>query len=320
MDVVRIIVVILLLMLAGLFSGLNLGFFSLDRTELERKAALGNSRAARVLRVRRRGNELLVTLLLGNVAVNSAIAIVLGDVTSGILAGIISTGLIVILGEIVPQALCARHALAIAWRTSWLVEAIMFIFIPISKPIGWILDRLLGQAITTASSKRELEYIIQRHEDDPRSGVDADEERIMLGALRFSDRTATQVMTPKEDVFALPIGMTLGDRLLEQIKHEGYTRIPVFQGEDEIVMGVLYVKDLIGLSDTTPVEQLMRTDILVRVTPSRKLDEVLNLMIARRAHMAVVTEKSGEWIGIVTLEDILEEIIGHEIHDENDLL
>ncbi|MEK7615285.1 MAG: hemolysin family protein [Patescibacteria group bacterium] len=320
MDVFQLFTVVVLLILGGSFAGLTLAFFSLDRAELERKSALGDKRATRILHVRRRGNELLVTLLLGNVAVSSSIAIIFGEMTSGVVAGILSTALILIFGEIIPQAFCARHALSVAARTTWLIEGLMILFYPISKPIAWILDIVLGQSMTTVWSKRELEHIIQTHEDDPRSGVDADEERILLGALRYSDKTAEQVMTKKEDVFAIPLGMTLGSRLIDQIKKEGYTRIPVYEGDKDNVVGVIYVKDLIGRVTGAAVTDLIRTDILVRTTPTRKLDEVLNAMISKHAHMAVVTEKSGRFVGIVTLEDILEEIIGREIHDENDLL
>lgn len=318
MNIFSLISIMVLIVFSAIFSGLSLGFFTLDKTDLERKAQLGNTRALRVLRVRRRGYELLVTLLLGNVAVNSAISIILGDVASGWIAGIIATALIVVVGEIIPQAFCARHPLSVAFRASSLIEFIMMIFYPISKPFAMVLDRMLGHSMPPIWSKHELAHIIRTHEDDPRAPIDADEERILIGALHYSDKTAEQIMTPREEVFTVDLGDTIGEKMFRRIKDEGYTRIPVIGGENSKVVGLLYVKDLIGEDEITPVANLVRTDILARVTPSRKLDEVLNLLLARRAHLAVVTEKSGDWIGIVTLEDVLEEIIGREIHDEED--
>ncbi len=320
MNSFLLLLLIILVGFSALFSGLNLGFFSLDRSDLERKAHLGDVRAQRVLRVRRRSNELLVTLLLGNVAVNAAISILLGDVTSGVIAGVIATGLIVIFGEILPQAFCARYALPVAARTAWLIELIMVIFFPVAKPFAWMLDRALGHAASPVFSKGELAHIIRTHEDDPRAPIDADEERILIGALHYSDKTAEQIMTPREQAFTVDLGDTIGERLLYRIKEEGYTRIPVIGGEQREVVGILYTKDLIGEDETRSVASLVRGDIMVRVTPNRKLDEVLNMLLAKRAHLAVVTEKSGEWVGIVTLEDVLEEIIGREIHDEEDLI
>lgn len=310
--------IILLIAFSAIFSGLNLGLYSLNRTDLERKTELGNKQASRVLRVRKRGNLLLVSLLLGNVAVNSAISIILGDIASGVIAGIVATGLIVVFGEIIPQATCARYALSIGSRTAWIVEITMIVLYPVAKPIAWVLDKTLGEELKTIWSKRELEHIIAMHEDDPRSVVDEDEERIILGALRFSEKTAKEVMTPYEEVFSLAIGDTLGERLLFKIREEGYTRIPVYSEDTDNIVGLLFAKDLLGLEGSRRIEDLMRTDKMVRVTPTRKLDEVLNLMIVRRAHMALVTEKGGSFVGIVSLEDVLEEIIGREIHDEND--
>lgn len=318
-DLVVALMIFILLVLSAIFSGLNLGLYSLNRTDLERKTELGNKQAARVLRVRKRGNLLLVSLLLGNVAVNSVIAILLGDVTSGVIAAIVTTGLIVIFGEIIPQASCARYALQIGARTAWIVEITMVILYPIAKPIAWALDKVLGEELKTIWSKRELEHIISMHEDHPSAVVDADEERIILGALRFSEKTAEQIMTPRGIAFTLALGDRVGDRLVHKIRKEGYTRIPVYSEDEDIIVGILLAKDLLGLEGSRSVEELMRTDKLVRVTPARKLDEVLNLMIFRHAHMALVTEKSGKFIGVVTLEDVLEEIIGREIHDEDDV-
>lgn len=313
-----VFVLFLLIACSALFSGLNIGLYSLNQTDLERKATLGNKQAARVLRVRKRGNLLLVSLLLGNVAVNAAISILLGDIASGFVAGLIATGLIVMFGEIIPQATCARYALQIGARTAWIVELTMLLSYPIAKPIAWALDKTLGEELRTIWSKRELEHIIAMHEDDPRSKVDADEERIILGALRFSDKIAEHIMTPVDDVFMLPAGDTVGYRLLHTIREEGYTRIPVYGESRDQIVGVLFAKDLLGLDTSRPVEDLMHTDRYIRVTPTRTLDEILNLMMTRRAHLALVTEKNGTLMGILTLEDILEEIIGREIHDEGD--
>lgn len=315
-----LLLLFVLLALSALFSGLTLGLYSLDKTELERKAELGESKAARVLRVRNRGNLLLVSLLLGNVAVNAAISLLLGEVASGVVAGLVATALIVVFGEIIPQATCARYALTIGAKTAWMVEVVMLLLYPVARPISWVLDKTLGEELRTIWTKRELEHIIQMHESDPRSKVDADEERILLGALRFSDTTAEEVMTPRTDVFMLHRDRLLDRALLFQIREEGYTRIPVYDEHKNDVEGLLYSKDLIGLDrhDDRQVSEVMRTDSLVRVTPERKLDRVLNAMIARRAHMAVVTDMKGLFQGLVTMEDILEEILGREIEDEGD--
>lgn len=311
---------IFLIAFSGLFSGLTLGLYSLDYADLERKTELGDKMAEKVLRVRKRGNLLLVSLLLGNVAVNAAISIILGEIAGGVIAGLVSTGLIVIFGEIIPQATCARYALQVGSKTAWLVEVIMVVLYPIGKPIAWVLDKVLGQELRTIWTKRELEHIIRQHEDDPRSKVDRDEERILLGALSYSDKTVEQVMTPRKKVYELQKKSILNQKMLHEIRESGFTRIPVYSKDINDIVGVLYAKDLIGIDpdDKEVLEKMMRTAELIRVSRKRKLDSLLNDMIVRRAHMAVVTEKSGKFVGIVTLEDVVEEIIGREIRDEDD--
>ncbi len=310
-----------LIALSGLFSGLTLGLYSINKTELSRKTELGDKRAARVQRVRNKGNLLLVSLLLGNVAVNSAISIILGTVASGFLAGLMATGLIVIFGEIIPQASCARYAMWVGYHTAWIVELIMIILYPIAKPIAWTLDLVLGEELRTIWSKRELEHIIRMHEDDPRSAVDADEERILLGALSFSEKTVEQVMTPRKEVYQIQKNTKLNQLELHKIRKNGFTRVPVYAKDRNNIIGVLYAKDLIGADpdDAVVVEKMMRTTELIHVSKLKKLDSLLNMMIKRRAHLAVVTEKSGAFVGIVTLEDVVEEIIGREINDEDDV-
>ena len=244
----EILIVTLLVLLSGCFSGLTLGFFSLNLTSLERKMKLGDKRARKVYPVRKNGNLLLCTLLLGNVAVNSAMAIFLGEIATGIVAGIISTGLIVIFGEIIPQALFSRYALQFGANSVWLVRIFIFLLYPIAFPLSWALDKMLGQELSTIWSKREIEEIIKHHEDAVESEIDADEERILLGALAFSDKTADMVATPKPVVFMLRQEQNIDDTLLQQIKEKGFSRIPVYMDNNtDQIEGVLFSKDLIGI-------------------------------------------------------------------------
>ena len=318
MNLIIYLWLFLLIFFSALFSGLTLGLFSLDTTELERKKELGDIRAEKVYRVRNRGNLLLVSLLLGNVAVNSIISIMLGNVAGGVFAAIAATGLIVVFGEIIPQAAFARYALELGARTAWMVEVIIILFYPIAKPMAWILDKVLGEEMRTIWSKRELEHIIRMHEDDPRSEVDRDEERILLGALSFSEKHVDVIMTNRKDVYMLSKSTVLDQKTLYEIREICYTRIPIYSKNQDNIVGILYAKDLIGMAEGKLVKNLMRTHNLVRVSRKRRLDSLLNDMIKAHAHMALVTEKRGKFVGLVTMEDILEEIIGRDILDEDD--
>ena len=120
-------IIVVLVLLSALFSGLTLGFFSLNRDDLQRKVKLKDAQAIKVYQVRKNGNLLLCTLLIGNVAVNSTLSIFLGSIASGFMAGLIATSLIVVFGEIIPQAAFSRYALILGSKLAWLVRLFIFV-------------------------------------------------------------------------------------------------------------------------------------------------------------------------------------------------
>ncbi len=304
--------------MSGLFSGLTLGLLSLDKNELKRKISLGDKEAAKVFVVRKRGNLLLCTLLLGNVGVNSTLAIFLGNISSGVVAGFVATGLIVIFGEIIPQATFSRYALKAGAKLAWLVRFFVFILSPICWPIAWALDKTLGEEMATIYSKKELMKIIEEHQGSKESDVDADEERIIKGALSFSNATAEKIMTPRTVVFMLNDELSLDKEILDKIKKEGFTRIPVYGKTRDDVWGILYVKDLINVKLGTKVKNIYRQEKILIANRNTHLDELLALFIKTKIHVVFIQDKYKGFEGIVSLEDVLEEIIGQEIVDETD--
>lgn len=157
--------IIILLCLSGLFSGLNLGLMSLDRTEMKIIAATGTESERRYAKaiqpLRDNGNYLLCSLLLGNVLVNSTLTILLDDLSSGLIAVISSTISIVLLGEIVPQAICSRHGLAVGARTVLLTKLFMALTFPLSYPISVILDKMLGEEIGNVYNRDRLKELLR---------------------------------------------------------------------------------------------------------------------------------------------------------------
>ena len=314
------VIVIILLLFSAVFSGLTLGLFSLNVSELKRKIRLGDKKAQKVYKVRKNGNLLLCTLLIGNVAVNSTMAIFLGSVSTGVVAGLVSTGLILIFGEILPQAVFSRNALKIGARTAWLVQGMIYLFSPVCYPISKILDYMLGKELPTIWSKSELGEIIKEHEDSPESIIDEDEERIILGALSFSEKRAIDVMTPRTVSYLLDAKQNINGDLLEEIKSKGFSRIPVYEGSYENIIGILYVKKLVGYSEEKglTVGDACEKRGVIFTNRDTRLDNLLNVFIQNRSHMALVYGEYGMFNGIVTLEDIIEEILKVEIVDEQD--
>ena len=312
------VISILLVCLSALFSGLTLGLMSLDTYDLKRKIDIGDKKAAKIYSVRKKGNLLLCTLLFGNVAVNAALSIYLGSLTSGFIAGAIATGLILVFGEILPQAIFSRYAIEFGSKTVWLVKIFRFVLYPVVAPLALILDRLLGEEIPTIYTKRELMKIIEEHEDSTDSHVDEDEEKIVLGALSFSDKFVYEVMTPRTVVTAIEKDELLSDEAIEKLKRSGKSRIPVYDDKIDNVIGILFLRNLLGTDyKNKPVEQFVEKNILF-INEEKKLDEVFNLFITSKQHLFIVVDEFGGMAGVISIEDILEEIIGTEIVDEFD--
>jgi metal transporter CNNM len=310
-----------LVVFSGLFSGLTLGLLSLDVQSLHRRARNGDEEAKRVLPLREKGNLLLTTLLLGNVAVNTTLSVYLGSIASGIVAGVTATVLIVLFGEIIPQAVISRYALWFGSRTALFTRVVIFVWYPIAWPIAKILDHTLGSEMPTIYSHRELMEIISEHEDSEHSFIDEDEERIAHGALTFSHRRAREVMTPVDQVVSYDEHQKLTEAFFEEVNEHGYSRLPIYSGKPENIVGILYVKDLIVEDDNISIkdtEEAFEDECLV-VRGEDKLDGVLARILKQRKHMAMVKNRNGQFLGVLTLEDIIEEIIQQEIEDEDDV-
>lgn len=313
------LIVTVLVIFSGIFSGLNIGLLSLNVTELERKIKLGNKDAETILKVRKNGNLLLTVILLGNVAVNSTMAIFLGGISSGIVAGVISTMLIVVFGEIIPQAIFSRYALKYGSKLVWLIQMFTYILYPICKPISFALDKVLGKELPTVWDKSELKEIIKDHEDMSESDVDADEERIVLGALTYSEKKVSDIMTPSSVVFHLNETDIIDKVLIDGINQHGFSRIPIFE-EGGTISNILNVKTLLGVElNKFQIKDIKNLGTVVYIEDNAKLDDVFDIIIHNKTQIMVVYDEFGVFLGIVTLEDIIEEILNIEIMDETDI-
>lgn len=312
------LIVLILILLSALFSGMNLGLMSLDPYELERKITLGNKDAAKVYAVRRRGNHLLVTLLLANVAVISALSLFLDSVAHGLIAGIATTLLVTIFGEIIPQALFSRHALRLGAQLAWLIRFFMFILWPICAPLAWGLDKALGAELPTIYSKKELMQIIEEHSHSQHSDVDDDEERIVRGALTFGEKRVHDVMTPRSVVVAIEASTKLDKKELDLLRAAGHSRFPVYKDDLDNMIGTLYWRDLVGADTSKKTAGDLCNKTVYYLNDEDKLDDALNAFLKTKRHLFVVTNEFEEVQGVASMEDILEEIIDEEIVDEFD--
>uniref|UniRef100_A0A3P8TV43 Metal transporter n=1 Tax=Amphiprion percula TaxID=161767 RepID=A0A3P8TV43_AMPPE len=330
----QVIFISMLLCLSGMFSGLNLGLMALDPMELQIVQNCGTEReknyAKKIEPVRSQGNYLLCSLLLGNVLVNTTLTILLDDIAgSGLIAVVMSTIGIVIFGEIVPQAICSRHGLAVGANTIFLTKFFMLLTFPASYPVSKLLDYLLGQEIGTVYNREKLLEMLRV--TDPYNDLVKEELNIIQGALELRTKTVEDVMTPLRDCFMIPGDATLDFNTMSEIMKSGYTRIPVFEGERSNIVDLLFVKDLafVDPDDCTPLKTITKfySHPLHFVFNDTKLDAMLEEFKKGKSHLAIVQRVNNEGegdpfyevLGIVTLEDVIEEIIKSEILDETDL-
>lgn len=305
---------------SAIFSGLTLAYFSLDIHSLKRRAKAGDPQAVVIYPLRARGNLLLTTLLLGNVTVNTILSVYLGSFISGPIASLLATALIFLFGEIGPQALFSRHALAFGSALAPVTRFLLILFYPVAFPVAYTLDKLLGHAMPTMYSHSELMEIVSEHEDSEHSAIDEDEERIIHGALRFSHLKVREVMTPIEKVVMFDENQTLTDHFFEAVTEAGYSRFPIYSGNKTNIVGILFAKDLLTEDENIAIkqtEEAFETNIM-RLKGGTNLDTVLAAMLKQKRHLAIVEKSNGEAIGVLSLEDIIEEIIQTEIEDEDD--
>lgn len=333
--------IVFLATLSGAFSGLNLGLLGLEVRNLELicKGPFQNDDeerdaryAAKILPIRRRGNFLLCTILLGNVTVNSGLSILMGDLTSGLVGLIASTAIITIFGEIVPQAVCSRYALVVGAHTTWLIYFFMALTSPISFPISAVLDKVLGEEVGNVLSKTQMKRMFEQLEVD--QVIKSQERKIIQAALELQEKTAKEVMTPIETVYMLDINTQFDHRRLREIYSKGFSRIPIYEGARDNIVGILMARDLILINPEKALITLKQmSSVVIRdviaVDEEDKLEPLLGYFKKGLTHIGVVTATQKEdagrdytrkVIGIVTLEDIIEEIIQEEIEDEYELL
>lgn len=321
--IVFLAIVTALVGFSALCSGLNIALMSLDIVDLERKARLGNLLAKRVLPIRRNTHLILAAILLTNVAAVSATSLVLERRLNGFVAGAASTLLIVVFGEIVPQALFSHHALGATSRLVPALKIMAAITYPIAKPLQLLLDALFGRSEKRQlQSRQELGIIVAEHSAQQmgsESELDADEVEIMRGALSLSEKRVRDIMTAIKHTYWLTPDTVIDGQRIDEIKAQGWSRIPVLNKQLTTCYGILLMKDLVDINFDTEAYRadelpLYPTQVVGSMTA---LDTLLRKFIRGGVHLIPV-ERDDVIVGIATIEDLLEEIVGHEIEDETD--
>jgi putative hemolysin len=330
-----------LLCLSAFFSATETAFFSLSPLRLKKIESEGDERATEILGVLADKQIMLITLLLGNTMVNvistamatkflidylpnSPLSQWLGASPHvGIaVASVVMTILLLVFGEITPKTIAIFGAYGYSKVAVKPLRFFIFIFYPFTRIVTIFLSKVFPKYSdwnTNLGSSTSMDEIDSYFSLGEEVGIiERDEKEMISSVFEFGDTLVREVMVPRPDIISMPINMEL-DELLDFIREDGHSRFPVFDGSLDKVIGILYVKDiLVKLNDikkSYDLFKLLRAPFFVPET--KKLDDLLREFQKRKQHLALVVDEYGGISGLVTIEDLLEEIVG-EIVDEYD--
>ncbi|CAN6821066.1 unnamed protein product [Brassica oleracea] len=303
---IHILVIVLLVLFAGLMSGLTLGLMSMSLVDLEVLAKSGTPRdrkhAAKILPVVKNQHLLLCTLLICNAAAMETLPIFLDALVTAWGAILISVTLILLFGEIIPQSVCSRHGLAIGATVAPFVRVLVWICSPVAWPISKLLDFLLGHGRVALFRRAELKTLVDLHGNEASIFISFqagkggelthDETTIIAGALELSEKMVKDAMTPISETFVIDINAKLDRDLMNLILEKGHSRVPVYYEQRTNIIGLVLVKNLLTINpdDETQVKNVTVRRI-PRVPETLPLYDILNEFQKGHSHMAVVVRQ-----------------------------
>jgi len=330
--VIKIIVLLTLLFCSALISGAEVAFFSLSITELKEIEERNSSQGSIVVKLLARPKKLLATILIANNTINIGIVLLFSEIGNTLFSSItykimdvvsirfllevvVATFLILMFGEILPKIYANRNKYQFSHFMAYPLRVLDVLLTPLSAPMRTatiFLYNKFGKQKTSLS----VDQLSQALELTSDGDTTKEEQKILEGIVSFGNTDTKQVMRPRIDIFALQENMKFPE-VLEEIKKQGYSRIPVFSDHIDKVIGVLYVKDVLPYIDRKNFNwtSLIREPYFV--PENKKLDDLLLEFQEKKIHLAVVVDEYGGTSGVVTLEDIIEEIVG-DISDEFD--
>ena len=323
----EIIVLFILLFCSALISGVEVAFFSLSKSDIDLGLAENSKKFNIISKLLERPKKLLATILVANNFINIGIVILFSYIGETLffsvelswlrflLEVVVITFLILLFGEIVPKIYASRNRVKFSVFMAIPLKVLDVIFSPISLPMRQItlgIHNKLGKQ----KSNLSVDQLSQALELTGDSDTTDEEHKILKGIVSFGNTDTKQVMRPRMDIFALSEDAKYTDIITEVINN-GYSRIPVYKDSIDSVIGILYVKDLLPYIDRDEFNwtTLLRDPFFV--PENKKLDDLMVEFQEKKVHLAIVVDEYGGTSGVVSLEDVIEEIVG-DISDEFD--
>lgn len=322
-----IIIIIGCIIMSAYFSATETAFSSLNRIRIKNMAEKGNKRAGLVLKLSENYDGLLSTILIGNNIVNIASASLatvifvklLGDEAGASISTVVTTIVVLIFGEVSPKSIAKESPEQFAMFSAPFLNAFMVLLTPANylfKQWKKLLSVLIRTSGDSGITEEELLAIVEEAKQD--GGIDEQEGSLIKSAIEFTELEAMDIATPRVDVTGIPVDADK-EEIAAVFGETGYSRLPVYKDKIDDIIGIIYQKDFYNqvYRGVCGVEAIVRPALYV--AKSKKINVLLKELQKNKMHIAVVIDEFGGTMGIVTLEDILEELVG-EIWDEHDVV
>ena len=325
MWLIALPVIGLLILLSSFFAAAEMAFVSVDRIKVREESVKGKKNAILLEKLLESPDEVVSAIVVCNNLVNITASILAGTIAMYLLGKIgvgiataVMTSLIIIFGEVLPKAYGINNE-QFAFKVSRHLRLIRTIFYPIVKAFTVISDAFLkimgkekrGKLIVTEEEIKTLMDLGVQN-----GTIKKDEQELVEEIFEFDETEAKEVYVPVKQMVGLAENETVEELINKSIK-TGHSRFPVYMGNKEEIAGMVHVKDALLKDKNMPVKEIMRE--IIKIPPKMKVDDVLRKMQRMKMHMAVIQSKEGKIIGLVTMEDLIEEIFG-EIQDEHDII
>lgn len=324
-DTISLIIIVVCVVMSAYFSATETAFSSLNRIRVKNMAEKGNQRAELVLKLSERYDNLLSTILIGNNIVNIMMASVstvlfvrlIGSDAGASVSTAVSTVVVLIFGEISPKSIAKESPEKFAMFSAPIINVLMKILMPLNWLFAqWkkLLSRIFKSSEDTGITEEELLTIVD--EAQAGGGIGENEGSLIRSAIEFNELEAVDIYTPRVDIVGVPVDMPK-NKIAQVFAETGYSRLPVYEENIDQIIGILYQKDFYNFiyHTDTGIKESVRP--VIYIAKNKRIDDLMKELQQKKLHIAVVMDEYGGTAGIITLEDILEELVG-EIWDEHD--
>lgn len=324
--VLSVVFIVVLVLFSGFFSATETAFSSVNRTKLKLKAQAGNKAAQNALNLSDDFDKLLSTILVGNNIVNITLSVLFNNIfetaipnpaVSGVVSVAVSTAIVLTFGEITPKMIAKENSERFSMAFGYPIKVIMYVLYPITiifAGLKWVLRKIFKSKDDDKITEEELLSLVEEAQED--GSLNVQERELISSAIEFDDAEVEDILVPRVNVVSLPIDMPM-DKIKNLFFEHNFSRMPVYRGTIDSVVGMLHNIDFFTALEKGEKSIKNYITPVAVATEHMKISTLLKSMQRQKVHMAVVVDEYGGTLGIVTLEDILEELVG-EIWDEHD--